>query len=91
MKNIIETFVLNLLTRTSSKEQFEVDAKSEIKKLMNYQLLARIIAFVIVNALVLLFGKFLWNNYLAKLVSGVKPIDSVWQLLAISILLKMLF
>ena len=91
MKNIIETFVLNLLTRTSSKEQFEVDARSELKNMMNYQLLAQFIAIIIVNALVLLFGKFLWNNYLVKLVSGVKQIDSVWQLLAISILLKMLF
>ena len=90
MKNIIETFVLNQLLK-NNKEEFAVDQTSRLRDIAFYQLLAKLVALVVVNLLVLLFGKFLWNNYLVKVVSGVKPIESIWHLLAISILLKMLF
>ena len=90
MINIIETFVFNLLT-TNNKEQFTGDPMTELKKMTTYQLFAQLIALIIINALVLVFGKFLWNNYLVKVISGVNKIESVWHLLAISILLKMLF
>jgi len=90
MINIIETFVFNLLT-TNNKEQFTGEPMTELKKMTTYQLFAQLIALIIINALVLVFGKFLWNNYLVKVISGVNKIESVWHLLAISILLKMLF
>jgi len=44
--------------------------------------------FVIIT---LLFGEYLWNNILVKLVTVVKPIKSVWQLLGLMILFSLLF
>lgn len=36
-------------------------------------------------------GLYLWNNILAKLVSGVKPAKSIWQILGLVILTQLLF
>ena len=50
-----------------------------------------IISFVIVLLLLLLVGKYLWNNVAYKLLNGVlKPADSVWEILGLSILLRMM-
>jgi hypothetical protein len=46
--------------------------------------LASLISLVIVYIVLLLVGKFLWNEYLVKYVTIVKPIPSVIELLAIS-------
>jgi hypothetical protein len=45
---------------------------------------------LIVLGLLLLFGKYLWNNVLHVLVPGVKEAKSVWQILGISILIMLL-
>ena len=45
-----------------------------------------LIALVIWIILFLLVSKWLWNNVLTKLVTVVKPADSVWQLLGLAIL-----
>ena len=51
-----------------------------------------VISFVIVMLLLLLVGKFLWNNVAFKLLNGiVKPADSVWEILGLAILIKILF
>lgn len=91
MSKLIETFVLNSLLRCN-KEHFKTDKYSSesIKKFTNFQLIAMIISLIISQLLLLLLGKFLWNNYLVKVFSGVNPIESVWQLLALSVLLKLL-
>ena len=49
-----------------------------------------VLAIVTVEILVLIVGKYLWNNYLVKAVNIVNPIDSVLDLLAVSILIKLL-
>jgi hypothetical protein len=37
------------------------------------------------------FAKLLWNMYLTKCVTIVKPIKDIWQMLAVFVLLKVLF
>jgi hypothetical protein len=54
-------------------------------------LIAFVLAVVLVYAIVFLFGKFLWNNFLVKYVSVVKPVDSWIDLVAISILGRLMF
>lgn len=54
-------------------------------------LLAILISFVVVYGLVLLFGKFLWNNYLVRLLPVVTKADSILDILAVSILVRLLF
>ena len=48
-----------------------------------------IISLVIMFALILFIGKYLWNNVLVSLIPAVKPAKSVWQILGLAILLSM--
>ena len=49
-----------------------------------------LISFILVEILVLFFGKFLWNSVVVNLVPGVNKATSIWQILGFSILLKMI-
>jgi hypothetical protein len=49
-----------------------------------------LLAFILVEILVLIFGKFLWNEIATKLVPQLKPARTIWQILGLSILLKLL-
>jgi hypothetical protein len=50
---------------------------------------ASLISLVIVYLILLLVGKFLWNEYLVKYVTIVKPIPGIVELLAISVLVRL--
>ena len=52
--------------------------------------LVSFITVIIILALLLFIGKFLWNNVLVDLISIAKPVKSVWQLLGFAILISML-
>ena len=84
--NVVERLVSML---TPSVENFsDVQGTNKVsEKRMNFTFL---LSFVIVNVLLLLLGKFLWNNYLVSAVTVVKPLKDIWQLLAISVLFKLL-
>ena len=42
--------------------------------------------------LVLLFlGQYLWNNVLVKVVSGIRPVKSLWEILGLYVLFQILF
>ena len=88
MRNIIEPFVFRVLLNS------DVIAKDENKENMDviskYQILGLVLSAIIIQLLRLLLGKWLWNTYLVKIVSGVKPLENIGQLIIISILLKIL-
>jgi hypothetical protein len=50
-----------------------------------------IIALLILIALQLVVGKFLWNNYLVKAIPIIQPVESIIDVLAISLLYRLLF
>jgi hypothetical protein len=50
---------------------------------------ASMISLVIVYVLLLLVGKFLWNEYLVKYVTIFKPIPGIIELMAISVLIRL--
>jgi len=41
--------------------------------------------------ILLLVGEYLWNKVLVKVVTIVKPVNSVWQILGLVILFKLMF
>ena len=57
---------------------------------MRVSVLPLILANITALAILLFLGKYLWNNYLTKLVTVVNPVESVFDLLALSILLNLL-
>lgn len=60
-------------------------------KFMHDHALAIFIAAVVVELLVLFFGKWIWNLVVVKLFTIVKPAKSIWQILGISILCKLIY
>ena len=49
-----------------------------------------ILSFSLVIILLLLFGQYLWNTIAIKLFPGLRRIDNIWQILGLSILVKLL-
>ena len=49
-----------------------------------------IISFIIIEILVLCFGKWLWNNIATQLIPALKPVKNIWQILGFSVLVKLL-
>ena len=54
------------------------------------QLLLGLVVFVLVLVLYLYLGQYLWNNMLVKVVTVVKPVTSLVQLLGVMVLLNIL-
>ena len=78
MINILEKCVTNLIPTIEGFEDHPL-AKS----------LPMLISVVVSQVVLLLVGKFLWNRYLVKAVSIVKPLTSIVQLFAVSVLLRL--
>ena len=85
--------LLNLLDSVKEGKTIKKDKKEgfttldlEQKKNINY-----ILSLIIVQFLVLFFGKYLWNKFLVPAVSFVRPIETIWQIWAIYILHKLFF
>ena len=49
-----------------------------------------LITVLILFAILLFFGKFLWNNVLHELVPAIKPAKSIWQILGLALLISLL-
>jgi len=60
--------------------------KDEIRNIM----VMAIIIYIIVIIILLFFGKFLWNQILSKKISGLKPLESIWQFFGLWILIQIL-
>jgi hypothetical protein len=72
-------------------ESMKVSGVDGIDSVSSTELLVAFIVFILYIFLILLIGKFLWNLVLCRLVSIVKPADSIWQILGLVILLHLLY
>ena len=45
---------------------------------------------IIIEILVLIFGKYLWNEVAVQLIPALKKVKNIWQILGLSILIKLL-
>ena len=53
------------------------------------ELVVSVVTLLVVLVLVVVVGRWLWNNVLVKVFPGVKPV-SVWQLLGLYVLVRLL-
>ena len=79
----------------AAKEQHEGFANSgepreEPREPAREYMFASILALVVYIILIAFFGKYLWNNYLAKYVSNISAVESPVDIIAISLLLSLL-
>ena len=104
--NVVGTFILIEVMRNYNCNTFVFSSsatvygdtnilpiKEDFKGNKNFNsnlLIAAVLANLTALVILLILGKFLWNNYLTKMVTVVNPIDSVFDLLALSILINLL-
>tara|TARA_B100000674_G_scaffold497671_1_gene532362 strand:- start:101 stop:370 length:270 start_codon:yes stop_codon:yes gene_type:complete len=76
---------------TSSNSDNFYGGSEEKKNSGNGAVLALFLSLLVVFVLLMVFGKYLWNNLLTKVVPAVKPVESVWQLIGLWFLFNLLF
>lgn len=92
MKSIIEKFILNKFN-SNVDENFENTVKTTTLNLRrgNVELFAMIVSLLLSQILLLFFGKWLWNTCLVPVSPSINNLNSIWQLLGLSFLLKLIF
>lgn len=67
------------------------DASSKLDTRSSYvELTAALLAFVFSIVLIAFIGKWLWNGVVLDLISIAKPARSVWQIIGLAILVKLI-
>jgi hypothetical protein len=57
---------------------------------MYKDIIASILALIIAIVIVAFVGKWLWNNSVAELFTIVRPVRSVWQIIALMLLISLM-
>lgn len=84
---MIKECLQNALTSAFSQQQEGMSGVS----MGGSEALASFVVLIIYIIIILMIGKFLWNVVACKLVSIVKPADSIWQILGLAILFNLLY
>ena len=53
------------------------------------ELVVSILAFIIAMFIIAFIGRFLWNNSMVQLFTCVRPVQSVWQIIALLLLVSL--
>jgi hypothetical protein len=56
----------------------------------NAAIMSFFIVYIAVYLLLMLFGQFLWNNYIVEMFSVARPVSSIWHLVALAIVVKLI-
>ena len=84
MRDLIEKATIEFFKQNSPEGFSENNDNKKI------ELIASIVSLVIVQIILLFLGQWLWNDFLVPAINFAQPIESIWQLLAISVLIKLL-
>jgi len=84
---MIKECLQNALTSAFNQQQEGMNGVS----MGGSEALASFVVLIIYIIIILMIGKFLWNVVACKLVSIVKPADSIWQILGLAILFNLLY
>jgi len=85
MNKIIKNFTNTILRKKNENFSLEEETPN-----FNKKYITAVISIVIADLLLMFLGKFFWNNYLVNIVTFIKPIDSILDFWALSILFRIL-
>ena len=88
MSGFISSAINSAVTPYFTTETFE--ASSDVKNDSTRVALVSFLTLIVILILLLLLGKFLWNDVLVVVMPFIKPVTSVWQILGISLLVTLL-
>ena len=90
MREVVSSLI-NAMMGGSGNEGFQDGHPMQhLKNLSGKNAFSLLLALIVVQILVLFFGKFLWNAAVVPLVSVTNEATSIWQILGFSILIKLL-
>ena len=82
LQKIVENFIKeNKNEEHYTNEMLEKDNKAA--------LLSFFLIYLGVYLLLMVLGQFLWNNYVVDMFSVARPVNSIWHIVALSILVKL--
>ena len=87
----INNLVENMYNSNTYENMYGGRKVTSLNDLSNSELLITTITLIIIYAIILIFGKFLWNKVFIKLFPSVKPATSAWQILGLAILAGLIF
>lgn len=88
MSGVISAAINSAVTPYFTTETFETS--SDVKNDSTRVALVSFLTLIVILILLLLLGKFLWNDVLVVVMPFIKPVTSVWQILGISLLITLL-
>ncbi len=83
LQKIVENFIRD---NNTNQEHYSNHVATEENKAA---LLSFFLIYLGVYLLLMVLGQFLWNNYVVDMVSVARPVNSIWHIVALSILVKL--
>ncbi len=93
MRKVLNEFLQGIYSNNRLLEAFnslQGGAVPNNSSILNNNPILVFFSFVIIELIVLCFGKWLWNNVVVDLFTAVKPASNIWQILGFSILVKLI-
>jgi len=84
LQKIVENFIRE---NTSSNEHYQ--NTSMMENASKASLASFFLIYFGVYLLLMVLGQFLWNSYVVDMFSIAKPVNSIWHIVALSILVKL--
>lgn len=89
MRKIVSALLKNYIGGASKNEGFS-NFHGKVPDFSKKDAWIVVLSFIIVELILLVIGKFLWNKIVIDIIPGLRRINSIWQLLGLSILIKLL-
>ncbi len=83
--------VANTLNAVMSRTETFQAAGNDDRSMTGRAALVSFLTLVVMFALILFLGKWLWNTVLVALVPAVKPAKSIWQILGLAVLIGLMY
>jgi hypothetical protein len=83
LQKIVENFIRE---NNTNQENYSNHLANEGNKAA---LLSFFLIYLGVYLLLMVLGQFLWNNYVVDMFSIARPVNSIWHIVALSILVKL--
>jgi hypothetical protein len=94
MRKLVENLMKSVRTGTETFQSggmYNVDNQvGKLNSLYKKNPMVIILSFIIIELIVLLLGKYIWNNIVVDLISIARPVKTIWQIFGLSILIKLL-
>jgi hypothetical protein len=87
VSGVVEAF----LDTTGFSQTESFDSPTGFAPTVGKSAIVSTVTLVVMFGLILFLGKYLWNEVLTSLVTVVKPVKSVWQILGLAVLVSLLY